>query len=422
MILNIRVDHQTADIAQMERSTEDLEDVFHALMEKCDICEYLYLKTCNRAEVYLLRDKIEDSSSAAFTELSPHSSSDSKSVDLSSFVVETDKNALLHLLRLSSGLESMIIGEDQILGQIKDARKKGIKEGSVGPVLDTILNKAVHVGQVVRKKTRINQGSVSIGSAAVELAESVHGDLKCKKVLVIGAGKMGTLVAKALVEKKLKAIVVANRTYQSAVRLAGELGGYAIHFDRLHEAMRDADVVISATGAPHAILTCKEVENAVSPENLSQLVMVDIANPRDIDENVKELGVKLFNIDDLRVIADRNLKMRASEVTDAETLIHEELVLLEKQLKHLEVEPIISNIRANAEEIRQKETMKAFKMLGDLNGKEKIVDDLTQIVVDRIFSDIIKNIRDAAEKDDKTVMKAVETIFLDNGSKDFKKF
>ena len=310
----------------------------------------------------------------------------------------------------------MIIGEDQILGQIKNARKKGLKDGCMGPILRTIFTKAVHVGQVVRKNTSINQGSTSIGTAAVKLAESVHGDLKCKKVLVIGAGKMGTLVAKALVEKKLKAIVVANRTYKSAVKLACELNGCAIHFDRLHEAMRDADVVISATGAPHHILTYKEVGEFVPVENLSKLVMVDIANPRDIDENVKELGVKLFNMDDLRFIADENLKMRKAEVSDAERIVEDELELLEKSLKRLEVEPIISHIRASAEEIRQKEIIRALKMLGDLNGKEKIVNDLTQVVVDRVFCDIIKNIRNAAEKDDIMVMKAIETIFSEDNN------
>jgi glutamyl-tRNA reductase len=399
MILNIRVDHKTADIAQIERSTQELDVISREIRGKYGIHEYIYLKTCNRAEFYLISDQLKE---------------EDLSLDLSNFAVESDKDALQHLLRLASGLESMIIGEDQILGQIKDARKRGLKEGCMGPVLRTIFTKAVHVGQVVRKNTRINQGSTSIGTAAVKLAESVHGDLKCKKVLVIGAGKMGTLVAKALVEKKLKAIVVANRTYKSAVKLASELNGYAIHFDRLHEAMQDADVIISATGAPHPILTCTEVEKAVPSENLSQLVIVDIANPRDIDENVKDLGVKLFNMDDLKFIADENLKMRKSEVYNAQRIVEDELKLLEKSLKHLEVEPIISHIRASAEEIRRKEIIKALKILGDLNGKEKIIDDLTQVVVDRVFYDIIKNIKDAAEKDDVMVIKAAETIFSEN--------
>ncbi|TMS40281.1 MAG: glutamyl-tRNA reductase, partial [Methanobacterium sp.] len=382
MILNIRVDHHTADIAQIERATKEMEDIFKRCQSDDGIAEYLYMKTCNRSEIFMVCKP---------------------SIDILSrtnFIIDQDTEALKHLLRLASGLESMILGEDQILGQIKDARKKAIKECSIGPVLRTVFTKAIHVGQLVRTNTHINQGTVSIGSAAVELAESVHGDLKCKKVLIIGAGKMGTLVAKALVEKKLKAIVVANRTYQSAVKLASELEGYAINFNKLHEAMKDADVVISATGAPHPILTYDQVKKSVLPENLTSLVMIDLANPRDIDEEVKNLGVKLFNIDDLRGIADNSVKIRQLEVSNVEKIIEEELKLLFKSLKHLEVEPLISNIRICAEEVRQAEIKKAYKMLGDLNGKEKIVDDLTQVVIDRIFYDVIKNLRKAAEQDD----------------------
>jgi glutamyl-tRNA reductase len=395
MIINIRVDHHTADIAQIERATRDLEQIFENSQSSGDVQEYLYLKTCNRSEIYLVLRELPDGLLS----------------DPDSFIIEKDQDALRHLLRLSSGLESMILGEDQILGQIKDVRKKAIKEGSIGPVLRTVFTKAIHVGQLARSNTRINQGTTSIGSAAVELAESVQGDLKCKKVLIIGAGKMGTLVAKALVLKKLKAIVVANRTYKSAVKLAGELGGYAIHFEKLQEAMEDADVIISATGAPHTILTYQQVKNTAEPENLKNMVMVDLANPRDIDEQVKDLGVKLFNIDDLRVIADKSVKMRQQEVSKVESIVEKELILLINSLKHLEIEPLISNIRINAEELRRAETFKAFKMMGDLNGKEKIVDDLTQVIIERIFHDVIKNLRKAAEEDDKNILDAAEKIF-----------
>jgi glutamyl-tRNA reductase len=393
MILNIRIDHNTADICTIEKSTRQMDELFEKIKSEHIIHEYLQIKTCNRAELYLILDNYNDN------------------IDFGNFIVETDDDALTHLLRLSCGLESMIIGEDQILGQIKDVRKKHIEEEYAGEILNAIFTKAIHVGQVVRKKTSINEGSVSIGSAAVELAESVHGDLKCKKVLVIGAGKMGTLVAKALVQKHLKAIVVSNRTYNRAVDLAKELGGSAIHFDRLDEAMSDADVIISATGAPHSILTYQKVKNAVAPEKLDKMVMVDIANPRDIDENVKDLGVKLFNIDDLRGIADKNKKMRESEAKAAEEIIEEELLLLKKSLKRLEVESLISDIRKNAEKIRVQETEKAFRMLGEMNGREKIVDDLTQVVVDKIFIDIIRNIKNAAEDNDKEIIKTAELLF-----------
>ncbi|MBM4240960.1 MAG: glutamyl-tRNA reductase [Euryarchaeota archaeon] len=397
MILNFRIDHKKADISTIESSFQEMDRLLENMKNKYFVEEYLQIKTCNRAEMYLV---LGDG----------YIKEDTKFND-SNFLLETDDDALRHLLRLACGLESMIIGEDQILGQIKDEHNRSLKEGSTGRFLNTAFTKAVHVGRAVRKKTNINKGSVSIGSAAVELAESVHGDLKSKKVLVIGAGKMGTLVAKALAEKKLKAIVVANRTYDRAVSLAKELGGYAIHFNKLDEAMSNADVVISATGAPHLILTYEKVKKAVPPENLEKIVMVDIANPRDIDEKVTELGVKLFNIDNLRSIADNNRKMREKEAEEADKVVEEELQLLKKSLKHLEVEPLISNIRYDAEQIRIRETNKALKMLGDLNGKEKIVDDLTKVVLDRIFHDIIKNIKNAAEKDDRETIGAAETIF-----------
>lgn len=394
MILNIRIDHTTADISEIERFTGEMNKLFGDISRNHHIHEYLEIKTCNRSELYLILDKdcLND-------------------FNFENFMVEWDDDALRHLLRLSCGLESMIIGEDQILGQIKDVRQKSVSNGYSGPILNTVFTKAVHVGQSVRKRTNINRGSISIGSAAVELAESVHGYLKCKKVLVVGAGKMGTLVAKALAEKRLKAIVVANRTYDRATCLAKELGGSAIHFDMLDEAMGDADVIISATGAPHSILTYEKVKNAVSPEKCKNMVMVDIANPRDIDEDVKKLGVKLFNIDDLRGIADQNKKMRESEAKEAESIIEEELILLKKSLKHLEVESLISQIRQNAEKIRIQETEKAVKMLGDMNGKEKVIHDLTNVVVDKIFSDIIKNIKNAAENDDKKLIETASNIF-----------
>lgn len=393
MILNIRIDHKIAEISQMEQLSRLIDDIFQEINQDQTMKEYLQIKTCNRQEMYLVIDKCD---------LNYH---------WDGLVVEKDDEALKHVLRLASGLESMIIGEDQILGQLKDAQKQALKEGSCGPILNNVFTKAIHVGQLVRKKTRINEGAVSIGSAAVRLAEHVHGDLKCKKVLVIGAGQMGTLVAKALVAKRLKAIMVANRTHDRALCLAKELGGSAIHFDRLAEALYDADVVISATGAPHPIITYEKVKEAVPDETLEKMVMVDIANPRDIDERVTQLGIRLYNIDDLRGIARKNRQMREDEAKAAESIIEEELVLLRRSLKHLEVEPLISTIRHEAEKMRIKETKKALKMMGDINGQEKVVEDLSRVIVDRIFSDIIKNIKIAAEEDDEITLEAAECLF-----------
>ena len=315
----------------------------------------------------------------------------------------------MHLLRMTSGLESMIVGADQILGQVKDAKHKAIKDHHCGKSLDTIFTKAIHVGQVVRNKTNINKGSVSIGSAAIDLAEKHMGSLDDKSVLVIGAGKMGRLVAKALAEKDLNAIFVANRTYYVAVELAQDLGGEAILFNDLEKYLATADLVISATSAPHAIIT-KERLLGIERDH-SSLMMVDIANPRDISEDVCEIGVKLFNIDDLREIADENTNLRIKEFGQAESIIDEEFILLKETFKIMEVEQILASLRASMEEIRQRETKKALVKLADVDGSAKILNNLTNSIVNKIFFDISKNVKDAAKDENKEVIAAAEYLF-----------
>lgn len=398
MILNIRIDHKTADMQTMEKSISYLDDLFKYLDDNYTISEFIPIQTCNRAEYYFkLSDyKNED---LIFKQLCK------KIKEYPVLLIEKDDDVLLHILRLASGLESMIIGEDQILGQIKDAQIKSKKEGTSGIVLNTIFTKAIHVGQVARNKTTINQGSVSIGSAAVDLSEEIHGDLTDKKVLVIGAGKMGVLVAKALAEKQLKAIMVSNRTHDKAIELANELGGHAIRFNLLTITMADVDVIISATGAPHPILTKEKIAKGIPENRRDSVIIVDIANPRDVEEEVKDLGIKVFDIDDLRDIADKNQKLREKSAKEVELIIDEELILLKKSLKHIQVEPLIGDIRSEMEVIRIAETEKGLRKLGDLSKKDKkIVNNLTKSVVDKIFYDFVKNVRSAAENDETEII------------------
>ena len=396
MILNLRVDHKIADIQSMENISKEIDEIFWKLQEKYSVNEYIEISTCNRKEYYLHNENI-----AFDEELLSH---ENKSI-----IIEYGESSVMHLLRMTSGLESMIVGEDQILGQVKDAKAKASKNHHCGKVLDLIFTKAIHVGQVVRNKTNINKGSVSIGSAAVDLAESHLGDLTGKSVLVIGAGKMGKLVAKALAEKNLNAIFVANRTFYVAVELAEDLNGTAILFSQLDDYLKNADLVISATSAPHSIITKKRLEN-IGFEN-SKLMMVDIANPRDISEDVLEFGVKLFNIDDLREIADRNTKLREKEFAEAEIIINEEYLLLKESFKIMEVDDILSSLRVSMEEIRQRETKKAASKMADVDGSDKILNNLTNSIVNKIFFDISQNLKQAAADDKQEVLKSAEYIF-----------
>jgi glutamyl-tRNA reductase len=396
VIVNLRVDHKIADIQSMESISKDIDDLFWKLQDKYSIGEYVEISTCNRKEYYLKNDYISEDD-----ELLSHENQN--------IIIEYGESAVMHLLRMTSGLESMIVGEDQILGQVKDAKNKAIKNRHCGRGLDAVFTKAIHVGQVVRNKTNINKGSVSIGSAAIDLAEKHIGSLDDKSVLVIGAGKMGKLVAKALAEKDLNAIFVANRTYYVAVELAEDLGGQAILFNELEKYLATADLVISATSAPHAIITKKRLMDI--DMDYENVMMVDIANPRDISEDVSDLGVKLFNIDDLREIADANTQLRIKEFGEAENIIEDEFILLKESFKIMEVDDLLGNLRASMEEIRQRETQKALVKLADVDGSAKILNNLTNSIVNKIFFDISKNVKDAAKDDDKEVIAAAEYLF-----------
>ena len=399
MILILRVVHKIADIQSMENISKDMDDLFWKLQEKYSISEYIEISTCNRKEYYINNDYISEED-----ELLSHENQ--------SIVIEYGQSAVMHLLRMTSGLESMIVGEDQILGQVKDAKNKALKNHHCGKSLDTIFTKAIHVGQVVRNKTNINKGSVSIGSAAIDLAEKHMGSLDGKSVLVIGAGKMGRLVAKALAEKDLHAIFVANRTYYVAVELAKDLGGEAILFNELEEYLATADLVISATSAPHVIITKERMLDI--ERDYESLMIVDIANPRDISDDVSELGIKSFNIDNLREIADENTNLRIKEFGEAENIIDNEFNLLKESFKIMEVEEILAGLRSSMEEIRQRETKKASAKLSHVDGSAKVLDNLTNSIVNKIFFDISKKVKKAAKEENKDVIVAAEYLFDSN--------
>ena len=380
----------------MEQLSKDLKDLFNELKKEFNIQEYIEIATCNRKEYYINNDYCS------------HDHYILKNIN-KKLIVKFEDEAIVHLFRVVSGIESMIVGEDQILGQIKSSKQISEKEGHCGKVLDTLFTKAIHIGQVVRKKTKINRGSVSIGSAAVDLAEEHIGNLNNKYVLVIGAGKMGTLVAKALAEKNSEAILVANRTYAKAVSLANELNGKAILFDELDSYLPNADVVISATGSPHLILTKNRIEEIIG--NNPKPIMIDIANPRDIEESVEDLGLKLFNMDDLKEIADKNRKLRENEVKETEKIISYEFDLFKNSLKLMEVESLMADIRLSMEDIRKKESQKAIKKLVDIQNSDKIIDNLSKSIVNKIFHDISLNIKKAAEEEDLEVIKTMKCIF-----------
>jgi len=409
-------------ITHVKAGVEDIEKLhaWHGSVDK--ILKMLYaneqveeccvLMTCNRVEIYVVSPK---GSKVLF-----HFA---KKMNVPERIVDfyDHEESMRHLMRVTSGLESMIVGEDQILGQVKDLFNIANSSGTTGKMINTVFSKAIHVGKRVRNETAINKGSVSIGSAAVELAEDELGTLKEKTIMVIGAGEMGTLVAKALANKNIRAIYVANRTYEKAKKLADELDGTAIKYEEMGGYIKLSDVVISATAAPHLVVTRDMIENAMSERN-KDILLVDIANPRDIEEATCQVqGVRLFNIDSLKSISEKNLTRRKSEVPKVKTIIEEELELLKKQYKRQNADRVISDLYSAMDKIRCHERdvainkLKAKHTIGEMECE--VLNDLTHALAYKILAEPTKVLRNAAEHDDEKYLITMKELFKLDGDK-----
>jgi glutamyl-tRNA reductase len=317
-------------------------------------------------------------------------------------------DALRHLLELACGIDSMIVGEDQILGQMKSALMQAMEAGSASPVLEICINKALHAGVEARRRTRINRGAVSVGSAAVQLAEEKLGTLEGKHILVIGSGEIGGLVARALAEKNLTAIYVANRTYSRAEILAKKIGGRAVRFEDLPRYMILSDVVISCTAAPHPVIHCEQLEEVMAArcwphENRPRpLIVIDIAQPRDVEEGAGKIpGVSLFTIDNLRDVSEKTMDSRRSEAQKVREFIDEELVRFVRLLNSHAADDALGALYTWAEVIRLRERDRAIARMRDADERTKeIVDDLSRVLAKKLLSDVTMSIRLCAEEGD----------------------
>ncbi len=404
-------------ITHTKASIEDIEHAWHGTVDDLLrrlhsyelVLECAVLMTCNRVEVYVVSPK---GSRVLFDY--------AKKMGVPERIIEFNdhEESLTHLMRVACGLESMIVGEDQILGQIKELYHTARQAGVTGRVLDTAFEKAIHVGKRVRSETRINKGSVSIGSAAVDLAEDVLDTLEGKTVVIIGAGTMGTLVAHALAHKNVSAIYVANRTFERAEALAEELNGFAVRYDEKDRYIACSDVVISATSAPHAVITAEMLRQIMeNRENRNRdLMLIDIATPRDIEEAASELpDVKLYNIDGLKEISDKNLQKRMQEVGRVKKIIEEEYELLQLQYKRQRADKIIAALYSQIQDLRIRERERAVNRLsakhtlGDF--ERQVLDDLTHAITNKVLAEPTKTLRNAAAEEDLDFLETTAALF-----------
>lgn len=360
--------------------------------------EGVILSTCNRMEVYAVLDNpaAGPEDLAAFV-------GDFNGLTPDAFVPYLyhlrGEEVVEHLFAVASGLDSMIIGEPQILGQVRDAYETASACGATGPILSWIFSHALKAGKQVRSETEITRSAVSISYAAVELARKVFGSLTGRSILVVGAGKMGELAARTLSDHGLSDVVVTNRTFARAAQLAERFGGLAAEFDRLPELVERADVVVTSTGAPGFVLTPTLVKQAMHGRRNRPLFVIDIAVPRDVDPLVQRLdNVFLYDIDDLQAVCAANLEERRREVARAQKIIDAEMAAYRAWWANLGVVPTISSLRRRAEEIRQSELKKALGRMGELSERQQsTLDALTTAIVNKLLHQPITRLKTQAE-------------------------
>ena len=326
-----------------------------------------------------------------------------------------ESGALSHLFSLASGIDSMIVGEDQIIGQLKKTLTDAQEAGTASPFLELCINKAVHVGIEVRKRTLINRGAVSVGSAAVLLAESQIGSLEGRHILVVGSGEMGLLVAHALAAKHLTAMYVANRTYGRAVILAHKIGGKAVRLSELYHYITLSDVVISCTSAPHPIIHKNELAQAMKARcwpvegHPRPLILIDIAQPRDVEPGAETIdGIHLFSIDNLRSINEQTMSTRKAEAERAREFVDAELELFLRHVNRKSADDMLAALHTWADTVRIRERDRAIARMGSPDAKTaEIVDDLTRVLAKKLLTDATFSIRESAEEGDLVTAKAL---------------
>ncbi len=393
-ILLIGLNHKTASIELREqlafnatslRSALTHFDATHKQAHLNDVNEGVILSTCNRLEVYAVVQNREVAKEAIIDFLGL-----SCDIEPAEFIdhlyIEHNETAVRHLMRVACGLDSMVLGEPQILGQITEAYEAAQSQNAIGTILSAQFRAAIHTGKRARTETAIGVNPASISSVAASRASHLLGDLSQQHVLMIGAGEMGTIAVKALQRRGIAGITVANRTYENAEKLASEWGGKVVTFQQLTESMIEADIIISCTGAPHTILNRRLLEPAMVARPERPLLIIDIALPRDVDEDVTELAnVHLQDIDDLQTQADDNVRERKLEIPRVEGIVQEEADAFLDWWASLDVVSTITELRQIIEDLRQNELTRLFNRVDLSDREQELVSTMSHRLVNKIL-------------------------------------
>ena len=402
VITGVRVAHDTATVDEIEAaSADDISAQIADLLATSGVEEAFAIQTCNRTEAYVVTDRADQGRDALAGIAEP--------VRSGAVVTMAHEESLRHLMRLAAGLESLVLGEDQIIGQLKDAIEIARRAEGLGPMLEDTLMKAVHVGERARTETEINEGVVSLGSAAVTLADR-ETDLDGATALILGAGEMGTIAAESIAETGVAQLLIANRTIPHATHIADTVptDASAIGLSAAGAAVQRADVVIAATGSPDHILTAEELVNA------GETLCVDLAQPRDIDP-AAEAGVTIHDIDALETITAETHACREDAAAEVEAMIDEEFDRLLALFKRKRADAAISTMYESAERVKNREVGTAMAKL-DANAEltethREVIESLADSLVSQLLAAPTKSLREAAAEDDWTTIQTAMQLF-----------
>jgi glutamyl-tRNA reductase len=414
----IGVNHKTAPIELRERiaiSREELPETTRALAAVPGVAECMIVSTCNRVEILAA---IESPAIDVTSFLHRHFSLD-PTLLAPHLYEHRDQEAVRHLFRVAASLDSMVVGEPQILGQVKEAFAVARAAGTVGGQLEHLLQSTFAAAKRVRTETEIGSNSVSIASVAVELARKIFGSLQGRTVFLVGAGKMSELAARHLVQQGAGAILVTNRTLERARRMAEAFAGKVIPFEEIYEAASQADIVISSTGAPHPIFRREHGQAFLHRRRNRPMFFIDIAVPRDVDPLMGKLeGIFVYDIDDLQAVAAANLSERGREAAAAEAMIAGEVERFHQRRLTVNVAPAIVALQRQAEEIRQAELKRAQSRLGPLSAEQiAVVEALTRGLVNKFLHPPMQALKQAARENDAVRLEALcETWSLPAGA------
>lgn len=408
-IINARVTFRNSPIHILEQFTiKDIEDAYEQFKKHSGLDECVIIQTCNRIELFG-KSKEYDLEKIKKTWASLTGLEEEAFKENVEFV--ENQEALHHLLKLTSGLDSMVLGEEQILGQIKNSITSAREIKASGQHLNTLFDKAIRIGTRIRNTSGIGKGGISVGSMAVKLAEENIDELKTKKILVIGTGEVSTLVAKSL-QRRGYAFDVTSRTISRSQTFCETMGGNPIKFEQVLSGFENYDVLFVATTAPYFLVTHERITDAMK-EKKKGMMILDLSNPRTVDEKVATIGgVKLMNLDQIAEMVEKNMNARVNKVKTIENIINEEVSVLEASMKRLDAEPLVKDVFKNIDNLRTKELQKALQMLGEKDEEKiKIIDELTKAVVESIVSTPMNNIRKASEQGKPDVVELASKLF-----------